>query len=248
MRQHQPTHRPLPPRAPWRTPEARAVFAASIDADFIENLVEAVRTGKPCPWMSGPEEPSAIISPRGLKGIDAERWPAVMKAIAAIDDPHPRAQRRFLRSWGHGNGWAVRSLVGDDDVFFRALRVMFPQYRGGAKTLWRGQLDGTWTGISWTSNFMVAEDFSSHGVNAWIDIDGAYALPDGPFDFRIPKHLLLRPLPNRKPVILEAVMHGEIITRLHERPGYYRHEEYICDPRGATIESFRLDQLPDPRL
>ena len=173
-------------------------------------------------------------------------WPRAMRAISELDNPHPRAQRRFHRSWG-GNCWFVRALVGDDDVFYRALRKMFPPYRGGAKTLWRGQLDGMWIGTSWTSNFMCAEDYAFDGVNMHWREDEVKDVPV--HCIRIPRHLMLRPLPNRRPLILEARMCSEIICRLPNRSGdEFKHEEYICDPRGVAYESFGAADLPDPRI
>jgi hypothetical protein len=209
--------------------------------EIVAELIEAVRTGH-CDYK-GPEEPP-VISPGGLRLLtERNLWPRAMRAIIEIEKVHPRACRRFHRSWPH-NGWMVRALVGDDDIYFKALRLLLPPWRGGAKLLWRGQLAGMWVGPSWTSNFMVAEEFAFHGVNVHWGEDHVKGHPD--YELRIPRHLMLRPLPNRRPVILQATMRDEIISKL---PNYdYKENEFIVDPRGVAYESFGIADLPDPRI
>lgn len=239
-----PQHRPLPPRQRV-VREDPETAKARWNEEIIANLLEAVRTGWPCPVDDNPHErPIPAISPSGLSDLtNRELWPAAMRAIAEVDEVHPRAQQRFLRFWD-GSGWMVRGLVGDDDVFFRALRKMFPPYRGRAKVLFRGQLAGMWVGPSWTTNFNVAEEYAGDGIHdQWTDTEAMQRLPD--YRFRIPRRLMLRPLPNRRPVILKAKMRGEIIAKIPNRRGFFKHSEYICDPRGVTYESFGIADL-DP--
>ena len=189
------------------------------------------------------------ISPVGFETLTTYGlWPRAMRAISEFN-PHPRAQRRFHRSWG-GNGWMVRGLVNDDDIYFRALRVLFPPYRGGAKVLYRGQLAGMWAGVSWTSNYMVAEEYAFHGIDT--DLSDEEELKDLPdHTFRIPRHLMFQPLPDRRLLILQRRMRDEIITKLPDRRSRdpeFKHPEYICDPRGVAYESFAAADLPDPRI
>ena len=243
MTRSPPQHRPIPPREPidWGCTKDPG-------EQILARLCVAVRTGASCFENDNPHEPGIpAISPGGFQTLTVHGlWPRAMRAISELDNPHPRAQRQFHRSWG-GNCWFVRALVGDDDVFYRALRKMFPPYRGGAKTLWRGQLDGMWIGTSWTSNFMCAEDYAFDGVNMHWREDEVKDVPV--HCIRIPRHLMLRPLPNRRPLILEARMCSEIICRLPNRSGdEFKHEEYICDPRGVAYESFGAADLPDPRI
>lgn len=250
-----PPQRPLPPRRPARLPtlgrppvvrEDPETAKARWNEKIITNLLEAVRTGGHCSLLQGPEE-AAAISPSGLSDLTThELWPEAMRRIAEVETVHPRAQQRFLRFWD-GSGWMVRGLVGDDDVFFRALRKMFPPYRGRTKVLFRGQLAGMWVGPSWTTNFNVAEEYAGDGIHdQWSETEAMQRLPE--YHFRIPRHLMLRPLPNRRPVILKAKMRGEIIAKLPKRRGFFNHSEYICDPRGVTYESFSITDLPDPRI
>lgn len=238
-----PQHRPLPERQPliWNHEDAKTYM----DRKILANLLEAVRTGWPCPEDDNPHErPIPAISPGGFKTLTVhELWPQAMRAITEIEKVHARAQRRFHRSWAH-NAWMVRGLVGDDELYFAALRKIFPPYRGGTKVLYRGQLQGMWVGPSWTSNYMVAERYAFDAINEHWTEDDVKGFSD--HDFRIPRHLLLRPLPNKRPVILRATMRGEIISRLR-RDGF-KHDEFIVDPRAATYESFSIAELPDPRI
>jgi len=228
-------HRPLSTRQPkWDEPWSKEWEGEQI----LTKLRDAVRTGWLCSLEDNPHEaPIPAISPsRFVQLTENELWPRAMRAIAEIEKVHPRAQRRFHRSWP-GNAWMVRALVGDDDVNFAVLRKMFPPYRGGAKLLYRGQLQGMWVGPSWTTNYMVAEEYAFDGVDEHWRAEEVKHIAD--HKFRIPRHLMLRPLPNRRPVILRATMRGEIISsRLPQRRDGFKHDEFICDPRAVTYESF----------
>jgi hypothetical protein len=245
MKRQPPQHRPIPPRqrVVWNAPRPR-------EERVLAKLREACMTGGYCSLLYGPEEPAAI-SPRGLRLLTAYGiWPQAMRAIVEIGNVHPRAQRRFLQSWVDCDGYAVRALTGDDELYFRALRVIMPPYCGPARVLYRGQLAGMWTGVSWSTNFMVAQGYGFSGVyDHWtpeLVERAAKALLACPF--RTPPHLMLRPLPNRRPIILKAKMRGEILAKLPERRGDFRHDEYLCDPRNVSFEVFEAADLPDPRL
>lgn len=85
--------------------------------------------------------------------VEAAQWGGIAE--------HERAA--FLDLW-RKQGWAVRSIIGDDIKLLAVLRATLPQYMGGPVTLYRGDGDWNWSrarlGFSWTSDIGVAERFA----------------------------------------------------------------------------------------
>jgi hypothetical protein len=97
--------------------------------------------------------------------------------VIALGKVHPLAQRLFLETWIWVPAADLRASVGDDDLFFDALRMLLPPYDGQGVQLYRGQLHGQPPGMSWTSQYRVATTIALFGMQAVGDPD--YALANG---------------------------------------------------------------------
>ena len=170
----------------------------------------------------------AMLSPRGMNLL--ERYgllPEALELIAEIKDPHPKAQQRFRKCW-YFYGWSMRGIV-DDDVTFRALRVLLPPYDGPPLALYRGQVAGQWVGPSWTTIYDIALGFARDGLNF-----EQRDIPDGSSP-RIPRLLW----PVRTAVVLKASMHREIISGpIAPFKSAVKYGEHVVDPRGVDYEVF----------
>jgi hypothetical protein len=129
---------------------------------IIDRLVEAVQTGAHCGTSDSGPRRVAAISLRGFDLLIKHGLLAVaLRRVGEIETPHPRAQARFVRAW-LSIGIVLREMTCDDRAFFAGLRVLLPPYDGPAVTLYRGQLKEH-LGISWSSNFWVAEAYARLG-------------------------------------------------------------------------------------
>ena len=184
---------------------------------ILERFAEAVVTGEYCGTSEdGPRRWAALSLP-GL-GILTRRklWPAAMHRVIDLQ-AHERAQARFLEGWCRVPMSMVREWVGNDDVFFRGLRVLLPPYRGPTATLFRGQVKSEPVGMSWTRSFAIAQKFALYGIEN--------VNPHGV----APPHIKAR----ANPIVLLAKAHDEIICApclLGQMEG-----EYIVDPRGLAV-------------
>ena len=251
-----PKHRPLPPRRVQEPllplpvvpadPPTRAerqlwsqwLAPSHKKEDIIDRLIEAVVTGEHCGTsLRGPRR-YAAISPTGFNVVHwHEAGPEAFRRIADLDRPaHPRARDRFVVYWIR-YGWTLRSYIGDDDVFFEALRKLLPPYQGPPLTLFRGQLDGQWVGPSWSSDPIVALHFALRAADFF----------DDPEVEGFPRHMLTRiprALHEKRPVLLKAQMHREIIAGPISMKGQRKpYEEFIVDVRG--LSNYETANVPD---
>jgi hypothetical protein len=144
---------------------------------------------------------------RGLDALRATmRNPVVLHRIAAVDQVHPLAQRRFTAIWDRVNWGRIRASVADDDLWFAALRKLLPEYGGGIGplVLYRGQPQNDQLGMSWTDTLHVAENFAQATV---------------------------RSLPG---VIFSAELSAPEIICAPCLLGHDYEGEYIVDPRGIS--------------
>lgn len=112
-------------------------------------------------------------------------------------------------------GSFIRGRVGDDDLFFAALRKLLPQYDGAAMILYRGENGHPHSGhigTSWTRSYRIAEKFALFG------------------------EAVSRVHPPRRAqgeaIVYRAPFHREIICApclLGQHEG-----EYVVDPRGIV--------------
>jgi hypothetical protein len=107
----------------------------------------------------------------------------------------------------------VRAWVGNDDLFFAAMRVLLPSYDGPAVELFRGQLATEPVGVSWSRTFHIAVKFALYGVAKALYLRKA----------RIP--------PRKDGVILRAQVEREAIICAPCLLGH-KQGEYVVDPRG----------------
>jgi hypothetical protein len=208
---------------------------------LIALLVEEVATGKP----SRRRGAAAMISVTGFELLtDRGLWREALLAVGKIKTPDPRAQQRFVKLWmikwgSEDRGWsAVRGLVGDDDIYFKALRVLLPAYKGPPITLYRGQLKHEPIEPSWTSDEYIARRYAHFGFlepNPK-DLEEDPATRDYFIGFR----------DDEEPVLLEGEMHREIISELFNYSA-----EFVVDPRKAVFSIERLlpwDEEQEARL
>ncbi|CAH1696841.1 IncF plasmid conjugative transfer protein TraG [Hyphomicrobiales bacterium] len=87
--------------------------------------------------------------------------------IARLPPAAPEIQDAFLMLFT-SNGDSLRSMVNDDRVLARALRVLLRSYSGPAVRLWRGELAANARyrryGASWTVSRDVAEAFAQSEI------------------------------------------------------------------------------------
>ena len=195
---------------------------------LIDRLVEAAQTGEYCGTSDDGPRRVAAISADGFgllykHGILAEG----MRQVGEIENPHPRAQQRFLELWAEDSA-LFRELTCDDSAFFAGLRVLLPRYEGPPVTLYRGQLADDPLGVSWTSDFVVALKFTLYGIAN---------IPPGVHDFTKSIKGLT---PRRNAAMVRATMQsGQIISA----PCLHGHKEgeYIVDPRGLRPQDIEID-------
>jgi hypothetical protein len=139
-------------------------------------------------------------------------------ALLMLGTVHPVAQAKFLEQWAKAGWHVVRADLGDDDLWFAALRKLLPTYHGPAMQLYRGQRVNQALGMSWTRSYSIAEKFALYGT--------AYE----PEIRRIEKWG--KP---RAGQVLSAVMHSEIICA----PCLLGHAEgeFIVDPREVSADT-----------
>lgn len=145
-----------------------------------------------------------------------------LRAVANLEAVHPEVQRKILEGWTRVAVWqSVRHDIGDDGLWFAALRKLLPPYDGGPEDLVRGQLEGEPLGMSWTRSWHIAEKFARFGTAS---------------DYEIRTQ---RREPRPGAIVIEAVACCEIICA----PCLLGHKEgeFIIDPRGVTVgQSWRL--------
>ena len=185
-----------------------------IQERLLDRLVEAVITGEPCKTSDvGPRRVPAL-SPQGLGYLTRhDAWQEAMQRIVNLN-AHAGAQRRFLETWERV-GYALRKHVGDDNLFFAALRVLMPPYEGPPMTLYRGQLRDYRPEPSWTRSHHIAYKFALFGTD---NVD--------PIKLIAQK----KPVAGRSnAVILQGTAHREIISA----PCLFgfAEGEYVVDPR-----------------
>ena len=117
----------------------------------------------------------------------------------------------------------MRGYVGDDDLFFAALRALTVPYDGPAITLWRGQPKSDPVGMSWTRSVDIAMKFALYGL------ENVY-----------PHRMRTAPFPPREDgVLMRVVAHREIICApclLGKKEG-----AFILDPAisGRPLRTLR---------
>lgn len=135
-------------------------------------------------------------------------------------DVHPAARLKFLEQWTKVAAWqGIREEVGDDDLWFAALRKLLPPYSGAERELFRGQRVNEALGMSWTHSPHIAEQFALYGTA--VDREMKYAKP-------------------RDGQVMSATLHKEIIcapSLLGHREG-----EFIVDPRGVHAYSYAVTE------
>ena len=92
-----------------------------------------------------------------------ECWPEAMRRVVEAGVAHPETQERFLGLWTRVGWGDTRQLVGDDDLWLAALRILLPRYDGPDAELYRGQRAGDAVGASWTRSYHTALKFALHG-------------------------------------------------------------------------------------
>jgi hypothetical protein len=135
---------------------------------------------------------------------------------------HPSARMQILKAW-HRTGWSpAREHIGDDDLWFAALRKLLPSYSGGdALHIFRGQIGHEPVGMSWTISPVVAERFAFYGTSHKATIERMQPRPGG--------------------VVLDAMVRAEIICAAYTVPGgYYGEGEVVIDPRGIQARETPL--------
>jgi hypothetical protein len=217
--------------------------AQDIKQKIIDRLLEAVRTGEHCgTWDVGPRRVAAI-SHSGLHLLTHYRlWPEAMRWVVELGKPaHPRAQQRFAKFW-YGHGWVLRGeYVGNDELFFQAMRLLLPPYAGPPMTLYRGQVYGQWIGPSWSSAHEVALYYAREGLTFERHLKDPRLNHGSRSVWRVPIHLL----PVKGAVVIKAKMHREIISGPipHIRSKHEYHE-FVCDPRDVKYET--IEELKPP--
>ncbi|MBX3492129.1 MAG: hypothetical protein KF899_04160 [Parvibaculum sp.] len=87
--------------------------------------------------------------------------------IARLPPAAPEIQDAFLALFT-SSGDSLRSMVNDDRVLARGLRVLLPSYTGPAVRLWRGELAANARyrryGASWTASRDIAEAFAQSEI------------------------------------------------------------------------------------
>lgn len=203
------------------------------DRKIIDRLVEAVKTGKPC-GTSG----IAAISAAGFSLLNHRKLLALaMGAVGEIEeDPHPRAQQRFVRTWSGITGSMLRQFTCNDEAFFSGLRVLLPAYDGPAQTLYRGQLFDDPPGVSWTLDYYrTAMKFALYGDKTVPK--GADILQDIPG----------LPLRKGKGFILQATVPAQHII---SAPCMHKggcESEFVIDPRYMTLADFEAGDALEHR-
>lgn len=120
----------------------------------LDRFAETIATGKAS---------SRRLSPAGLGRIYGH-WPEAMRRVVEISTAHPEAQRHFLATWTRVGWQDVRQWVGDDDLFYAALRMLLPSYDGPDRQLFGGQLASEPVGLSWTRSHNIAVKFALYGI------------------------------------------------------------------------------------
>jgi len=150
-------------------------------------------------------------------------WPDAIRRIAHIRQPlHPMLRKAFHEMWEH-HGQYIRPAVGDDLLLTDALRKLLPAYKGGRKTLYRGETAANRArdtyGLSWTPLLNIAKGFCT-GMNQLCRPKGGMVL-------------LQADVP--APAIIAAV-----------REGYYHEREYLVDRRGLKQDAVSVVKAYTP--
>jgi hypothetical protein len=186
---------------------------------IIARLVEAVKTGEHCGTSDTGPRRIAAISVGGFGLLSKHKlWRDAMLGVSKVETPHPRAQQRFLDAWTRVPwGYFVRDQMGDDDIYFAALRKLLPLYEGPPVTLYRGQLGREPVGASWTRSFKIATKFALYGAEN-VDPDNLYRAKFPPRTGAV----LLVAKDLKSEIISAPCLHGEA------------EGEYVVDPRGLN--------------
>lgn len=185
----------------------------------IERFVEAVTTGK------------AARRRLSCKGVSTIRdWPAAMQRIVDFGVAHRDAQLALERTWCRLQSSILREQVDDDDLMFAGLRVLLPSspYRGPGMKLFRGQKRRDPVGLSWTSDALVAINFSLFGY--------AHVNPNHLFSATkrgVP--------PQADGVLLHATVGSDRIISA-PRSRRRKEREYVVDVRGLDFNIFPIVQ------
>jgi hypothetical protein len=105
-------------------------------------------------------------------------WPAAMSEISSIRKPHPNICNGFHTLWTE-RGHRIREHLADDSIMFDVLRILLPNYKGSAQTLYRGESsvrhERRAYGTAWSSRKEIAAMFAS-GLNAMHEGGGVLLL------------------------------------------------------------------------
>jgi hypothetical protein len=180
----------------------------------VDHFVEAVATGK--------------VRYRRLMGLRHIRhqWPQAMQRVVELGSAHPDAQRIFLDTWVKIPTYMIRQWVGDDDLFFAALRILLPSYNGPSIWLFRGQGAGDPTGLSWSRSYQIAVKFALYG--------GANVDPNNLQRARKPI--------DENGIVLSAHVDSSAIICAPCLLGH-KEGEYILDPRGLVYSTACLGPI-----
>jgi hypothetical protein len=89
---------------------------------IIARFLEACATG---------EKVSRRVTLFALGHAMREREP--LRELVKLGSVHPNAQSKFLEQWTKVAAWQrIRDELGDDDLWFAALRLLLPPYDGPA--------------------------------------------------------------------------------------------------------------------
>ena len=92
----------------------------------LDRLVEAIVTGEPCRTSDDGPRRWEAISVGGFGVLSRQNlWPEALRRIVKLATAHPHAQRRFLDIWCRVAMGRFIHKVGDDDLFYSGLRVLF---------------------------------------------------------------------------------------------------------------------------
>ena len=127
----------------------------SVQERTLDRLAETVRDGTAA---------ARRLSPKGW-GRLRRCWPEALQRVVDIGTAHPEAQRAFLNTWSRVGGAGVREWTRDDDLFFKAMRILLPPYTGPDMDLFRGQVAGEMIGLSWSRSPSVAIKFALFGID-----------------------------------------------------------------------------------
>jgi hypothetical protein len=164
-------------------------------------------------------EPRKAVSFPGFCALYGN-WPDPFRRIVELGTVHPEAQAGFLDTWRRAPTYMFREYVGDDDLYFRGLRVLLPSYDGPPTMLYRGQVDGDPIGTSWSRSYHIAKKFALY---SWNNVN--------------PITLKTDSKPRENSVVLRTLASVEIICAPCKINQWkFKEGEFILDPRGLEYE------------